>query len=512
MKQKPVVIVGAGPTGMTAAALLARLAVPVVMIERAREVSNLPRAVHFDDEVMRIFHAAGFSERIARISTPMQGMVLVDRDQRPILTFDRGTSSDGADGAFSLSNGFDQPDLEREMRAAIAERPEVSLELGTTVEDIKSDGRRITLRDASGNARVIESAAVLGCDGARSFVREAMGIESQDLGFHGRWLVVDAHSDDPLPFYEGCIQLADPDRPTTYVCVGRGRHRWEFMLGKEEKSEELNTNARVRELLQPWLGERARTIEIRRHAVYTFHSLVARRYRRGNVFLLGDAAHQMPPFIGQGMGAGVRDAANLAWKLASVLSGAARESLLDTYESERRPHVCAVVGQSVLLGRIMQTSVGVRYRDAVLRKFGNIGPVHRALLRRAFPTYQSGPIVKPRRSGPAGGLAPRAPITIDGHATHLDDVVGQRFAILTRAQLASDFLGNNSIALLRVANDASAPIDQTGTLIDQTGILTAWLNTLSADCALIRPDMVVMASGPTTALPTWLTQLSRYLR
>jgi 3-(3-hydroxy-phenyl)propionate hydroxylase len=264
----------------------------------------------------------------------------------------------------------------------------------------------------------------------------------------------------------------------------------------------MTREARVRDLLAPWLGPATSTATLRRRAANTIHSHVARRFRRGNVFLLGDAAHQTPPFIGQGMGAGVRDAANLAWKLAAVLRGRARPELLDTYQAERRPHVRSVIQQAVLLGRTMRTTLGGRYRDRAIQRLGALRPLHDLIVHRAFPPYAAGPMVRPRGSGPAGGHVPRAPVEIDGRTTHLDEILGDGFALIAR-----DGAFDEGRRLIRVRRLGEARIDRA--VVDREGVLGAWLEALGAEAALVRPDRIVMASGPISAAPRWMEALSR---
>jgi 3-(3-hydroxy-phenyl)propionate hydroxylase len=502
MAEDAVVIIGAGPTGMTAAALLARHGVPSIVFEREAEVVPTPRAVHLDEEVLRIFHAAGLGGDVSVVTRAIRGMLIVDRTRRPFVSFAR--EGRGLHG-FPRSNAFDQPELEGAMRAGLSREPLVVLRTSTGVEAIEHlpDGLlRVTVHDRARNVTEdITTRAVLGCDGARSRTRTFVGTDFEDLGFDARWLVVDVVTPAPLDLYEGCLQVADPERPVTYFHGGGNRHRWEIMLREGETPAEMTREPRVRELLAPWLGPLTSTATLRRRAVYTFHSLVARRYRRGNVFLLGDAAHQMPPFIGQGMGSGVRDAANLAWKLAAVLHGRARPELLDTYETERRPHVRSVVQQAVLLGRTMRVTLGGRHRDRVIQHLLGFRPLHDFFLGRAFPTYGAGPMVRPRGSGPAGGHAPRAPVEVDGGATHLDAVLGDGFALVA---LEGARRGGGPLVRVRRLGDSRGH----RTIVDREGVLSAWLAELGAEAALVRPDRVVMASGPIAAAPRWMEALS----
>lgn len=503
MRETSIVIIGAGPTGMTAAALLARHGVSAIVFERAADVLAIPRAVHCDEEIMRIFHDAGLGEDVARITTPIRGMRLVDRSRRTLVSFAR--EGHGAHG-FARSNAFDQPELERAMRAGLARQPLVSLRTGKSVEAVeplRSARLRVTVRDLESDAiEELETDAVLGCDGARSRTRTFVGTDFEDLGFDARWLVVDVVTSAPLGLYAGCLQVADPARPVTYFHAGGDRHRWEIMLLAGETPEEMTREERVRELLAPWLGADAATATLRRRAVYTFHALIARRFQRGRVFLLGDAAHQMPPFIGQGMGAGIRDAANLAWKLAAVLRGGAREELLATYQSERRAHVRSVIQQAVLLGRTMLSTVGGRHRDRLIERLGAFSPLHARLLRNAFPAYARGPLVRPRGSGPAGGHVPRAPIDIDGRSSHLDEVLGDGFALIAQSDA---YRGGARLVRVQRLGEAGLGRD----VVDCEGVLSAWFTALGAEAALIRPDHVVMASGSRAGAPRWIEALSR---
>lgn len=503
MSDSPVIIIGAGPTGMVAAALLAKYGVRTVLFEKEAEVVPIPRAVHLDEEVLRVFHLCALGEEVASEIRPIRGMQLVDKERRTLVSFAR--EGQGPHG-FARSNAFDQPELERAMRRALAKEPLVTLRTSTSVEAIEhlEGGRlRVTVQDrSSGALEEMETPAVLACDGARSRSRMFVGADLEDLGFDARWLVVDVRTDAPLGLYDGCLQVADPARPTTYFCTGAGRHRWEIMLAEGETPEEMTREDRVRDLLRPWLGGACDGAELRRRAVYTFHSLVARRWRRGGLFLLGDAAHQTPPFIGQGMGAGVRDAANLAWKLAAVLRGRANAELLDTYELERRPHVRSVIAQAVLLGRTMRTRLGGRYRDAVLERVGSMRLLHDGMIRRAFPPLVKGPMICPPGSGTAGGHVPRAVVESQGRATNLDEVLGDDLALITLQKPPS---GQMCTARVRRLAEAS----EEAVVVDSNGTLAAWFAELRAEVALVRPDRVVMASGAASSAPRWIAALSQ---
>lgn len=498
MSGHPVVVVGAGPTGMTAAALLARYGVDVILFERARDVAPIPRAVHFDDEVMRIFDRAGFGEEMAGVATPIRGMQLLSRDRRILFSFDReGVGPHG----FALSNGFDQPELERAMRRALATRAGVRLRSGVEVQAVEPRPHgapmRVTARDVeTGALETVEASAVLGCDGARSRLREFVGTGLEDLGFDARWMVVDVETTEEIPLYRGVLQVCAPDRPATYVHVGRGRHRWELMLADGDTPEAMQEDRRVRSLLEPFLGDLAGRVTLRRRAVYAFHSLIARSYRRGRLFLLGDAAHQTPPFIGQGMCAGIRDADNLAWKLAWVLSGRAHESLLDTYQSERRAHARSVIGRAVLLGRVMQMRRGTAVRDVFLRSAARSRHALDWALRGAFPCYERGPAVGIGRAR-GGEHAPRFPLVRAGRASHLDELLGSDLGLVFRGDRTRVAWPLGSGKALCLGHDFEDP----------EGAVSSWFDHMRADAALIRPDKVVMAAGSLDDARRWVSSI-----
>ncbi|MFI1988917.1 bifunctional 3-(3-hydroxy-phenyl)propionate/3-hydroxycinnamic acid hydroxylase [Actinoplanes sp. NPDC020271] len=396
----PVVIVGAGPTGLTAAIMLARRGVECVVLERFAEPYPLPRAVHFDDEVFRILAGLGLAAGLREISRPAPGMQLVDPALRPLATFTRDPV--GPHG-FPQANMFHQPDLERVLRAALRELPRARLRSGIqvyAVEQPPSGPALVRYRSAAGDG-VLTAAAVLGCDGANSLVRAAIGTGWEDLGFTQEWLVVDAVSAEPLDVYDGVQQVCDPVTAATFMRVTPGRYRWEFLLRQPVDA---------RERMRPWL--RGAAPEIVREAAYTFRGAVAGRWRDRRVFLLGDAAHLTPPFIGQGMCAGIRDAANLTWKLAMVLTGDAEERLLTTYESERKPYARSMIRTAVLVGRLM---TGGPVPRRLLRTVSRLPGVERRATTIVRPVLRRGPLV-----GRGGGrLCPAA----------LDPVLGAGFAL-----------------------------------------------------------------------------------
>jgi 2-polyprenyl-6-methoxyphenol hydroxylase-like FAD-dependent oxidoreductase/2-keto-4-pentenoate hydratase/2-oxohepta-3-ene-1,7-dioic acid hydratase in catechol pathway len=342
-----VIVVGCGPVGMSLAVLLAQRGHSVTILERWPQAYPLPRAVHLDHEVARIFQSAGIGAELADITEPADVYEWRNGQGRTLLRLGRvGAGTSG----WPLSLMFHQPTLE-----AVLERRARSLGVdirrGCEVTDVSEHEHAVTVATSEGD--VLESRYAVGCDGANSTVRTLLDVAMTELGFFYDWLIVDVVLHDDRVFDPTNVQICDPARPTTVVSGGPGRRRWEFMRLDHERLDELES--RTWELLEPWdVGADNATVE--RRAVYTFAARFAERWRCGRVLLAGDAAHQMPPFAGQGMCAGIRDAANLAWKLDLVLTGAAADALLDTYEQERLPSVRRAIEFSIELGKVIYVS------------------------------------------------------------------------------------------------------------------------------------------------------------
>ena len=328
--QEPVVIVGAGPAGCTAALLLADFGIPVTLLERYLQPHPLPRAVHLDDEVARTLDRIGVSEGFLARSRPGSGLRLLDAEHGVMAEFHR--EHQASQHGFPQANMFHQPDLEELMLARVEAHPLIDFRRGTEVIGLDDDDAPGPLTAApvrvhariAGDPQTFTGRVVLGCDGANSTIRELAGITMEDLGFTERWLVVDIQVEDGLDTWDGVEQICDPARAATFMQVTGDRYRWEFRLLDGEDEAGLITPAALGQLLQPWTGRGdLADLEIIRTATYTFRARLASRFQTGRVFLLGDAAHLTPPFIGQGLAAGLRDADNLAWKLAHVLTGRA---------------------------------------------------------------------------------------------------------------------------------------------------------------------------------------------
>ena len=349
-----VVIVGLGPTGATLANILGGYGIDVLVLEREESVYPLPRAVHFDDEAMRVFQSIGLSDGIGRDARVNVGTKFVDRDQNLLLDWPRPQEIGPL--AWYPSYRFHQPDLEAELNRGIGNCETVALCRSAQVTAVQDSGDLVEVSYShDGQDKTVTARYAIGTDGAKSVVRSAMDSDWEDLGFKERWLVIDVKLKKERPdLGDFTIQTCDRDRPTTYVRCPREWRRWEISLRPEESAEEVTGDdfiwPRLRPAITPEDGE------IARKAVYSFESKLATRWRDGRLMIAGDAAHLMPPFLGQGMCTGIRDVANLGWKLAAVLRWQAPDSLLDSYERERRNHTRTYIETAVRVGEMMNSA------------------------------------------------------------------------------------------------------------------------------------------------------------
>ena len=392
-----VVIVGAGPVGLTMANLLARRGVWVTVLEGKAKRYPLPRAIHFDGETMRVFQAAGVAEAILPHTHPGVGMLFKNGAGEVLVDWSRD-SGIGPMG-WRESYRFFQPGLEAALETALRPYRHASIRRGVPVVEVQQG--RAVLADGD----VVEADFIVGCEGVSSITRRAIGGDILDLGFQERWLVVDVRLRCPRPdLGDHSIQYCDANAPATYVRGAGVWRRWEMRLATGEPDAVPAEDVWRR--LSRWITPADAVLE--RAAVYTFRSALASRWRKGRLFIAGDAAHQMPPFMGQGMCAGIRDVANLAWKIAAATGADA--PLLDTYETERAPHVRAFIEMTMQLGRLInQTATG----EAPSGRMSTIQPVLGHGLGQ--------------RDGVAGYPAPQVRC-----AGLSDDLARGRFHVLTR--------------------------------------------------------------------------------
>jgi 2-polyprenyl-6-methoxyphenol hydroxylase-like FAD-dependent oxidoreductase len=494
-----VAIVGYGPVGQALALALGRAGHRVAVFERFQEAYRMPRAVHIDHEIMRLLQDLGLADELADEMVAVSEYRWFGADGEPLMTLGQP--------AFSASGWepdylFFQPALEATLDRAVAAQPSVTVQRGWAAQRLEADsgGARLTVgrvqKDGSGGeTRTIEARWVIGADGANSFVRESLGIGRRDLGFRERWLVVDVEPRDgfdPGSLAPAC-QWCDPARPTTHVLGGPRHHRWEFMLLPGEQDSEFAGTARAWELLEPWCNPHS--AELTKSAVYEFRSMLADRMRRGRALLVGDSAHLTPPFLGQGLCSGLRDAANVAWKLDLVLRGLAPPDLLDTVDVERQPHNEWIITLAINLGRILceLDPEAAAARDAALRAAEEPPPLAMAPLAAGVLNKDA----NGEPAGPAGTLAVQARVEAGGREGLFDDVVGSGFTLLAAGGDPLAGLDESATRFLSAlgCNLASLQQDARHGVRDVDGRATRWLADAGVHAMLVRPDLYVFGGA-----------------
>lgn len=483
----PVVVLGAGPTGVAVATLLAQHGVECLVLDRWTQLYPQPRAVHMDDEVFRIVARLGIADELAAISRPARGLRLLDTSMTVLAEFSRATTL--SRNGFPQANMFDQPDLEALLRSNLAHYPRVQLRGEVEVTDVtdrQPDQVRVTYTDrADDSEHVVHADYVLGCDGANSLARSRIGSRMDDLGFEQRWLVVDVATSADLNQWEGVHQVCDPVRAGTYMRIGATRYRWEFRLLDTETAADFATLEMLAPLIRPWVEHvSADQMQLVRVTEYTFCAQLADHWRRGRVFLLGDAAHLSPPFIGQGMGAGLRDAMNLAWKLAGVLGATLPQAVLDTYEQERKPHARNMIRLALGVGWAMTAGgdFGNVVRRVVVPRLHRLPGLSARVVDSETPALHRSALIRDSRAPwhLAGTLCPN-PVLAGG--ARLDAVLGNGFALVTSDVPDSGtkaFFAQRG-AVLHVAAPGSE--------------LAQWLRRGRTSAALVRPDRTVMRTS-----------------
>jgi 3-(3-hydroxy-phenyl)propionate hydroxylase len=494
-------IVGAGPIGLTCANLLGALGVPVLLAERNPSTSAEAKAISLDGESLRTLQRADLIERLRDVVLPGTGTRYYGA-RREFLFQAHGVSLHG----HPVKNPFAQPDLERVLLEALARYPNVDVAMSTTVTRVRAvdDHAEMKLLGPDGVERAVSCNYVLAADGGRSGVREALGIRMSGSSFKQRWIVIDTLDDAHDERYG--MHVGDPSRPHVVIPGRDHRCRYEFLLHDGEIPDGRPDLATIQQLLRDY--RRIDEHQVERCTVYTFHALNAERWRSGPVFLLGDAAHMMPPFAGQGLNSGIRDAANLTWKLAEVLAGRAGDRLLDSYAIERRPHAQAVIDLSVRLGEIVMTGSRprARARDVVIKALNRLAAARRYLaeMRYAPPArYAEGFLVGSRDAPFVGALVPQPLVlTSDGVTRPLDDVLGSGYALLAVDPTADQplRLPDHPLwellqpACFRVLLDERFPYDGGWrTIADSDGTLRTALREARGRLVLVRPDRFIAA-------------------
>lgn len=490
-----VAVVGYGPTGMVAAANLGRLGYRVAVVERWSTLYGKPRITHIDGETARALQSVADVDHALRDSSPTAYTWVNGRGD---VLLEAGVSHMGKMG-FAADYSVYQPDIEDAIDERVRLSPSVEFFRGWALTGIEQDDEEVTLTIAGWNpdtmtptdhVREIRTRYVIGADGSRSAVRAALGVSRQDFGFNERWLNVDVEWVGSAPTeFAGTRQYCDPARGHMFMQIGGLRQRFEFALLADETIEEFLDPDRAWKLLDEHHGLGPADVRFIRQIVYTFEARIAEQWRVGRVFLAGDAAHTMPPYLGQGACGGIRDAINLAWKLDLVLSGRSSSSLLDTYEEERRPHVSALTQGSIMLGSIanMHDEKQAAARDAAMLS-GEVAPPP-----LGPPPLSSGALYAHEDAAvapPVGTLFPQGRIKRRGRVGRFDDVVGNGFALVTRE---SPELGRRSLAILEMLGIEVLVLAE---IDDLDGVYGQYLDELEAFAFIARPDFVLFGTAP----------------
>ena len=481
-----VAIVGFGPTGAVAAGLLGKKGIRTFVCDKLHDVYDKPRAIALDHEIARVFQHLGVSEKIQPFLEPFTDSVFYGVDGQMIKRM--STVSAPYPLAHLPSVVFTQPPVEKVLREHAASHTCVDIQLGQTLVNLEqsADLSTLTLQADDGTTSTVKAQYVIGCDGASSAVRGFAGIELQDLDFDEPWLVVDVLVNEAglqkLPTTS--VQYCNPQRPCTYlICPGNHR-RWEISINAGEDPRTVSTPEGTWKLLAPWITPQDG--ELWRQASYRFHALVADKWRNKRVFLAGDSAHQQPPFLGQGMCQGVRDAVNLCWRLEAVLRDDASDTLLDSYGVERKAHVTELTTRIKGIGKLIteRDIDKARARDAKLLNDcgGEVKPMPRQDVQPALTVGLLSPVEHPAR----GTIFPQPLLqNKDGHPVRMDEVYPAGWKVIFSKDAGANCeraCAHYHLPHLQVAQLGVGP------LIELENVLNNWFTKHAVVAAIVRPD------------------------
>lgn len=479
-----VVVAGFGPSGAVAACWLGQAGLRTLVLDKSREIWQIPRAIAIDHEALRVFQNLGVSEQVLQYTAPFPASEHFGAKGQLIRRVDAIPPPYPL--GYVPTMVFTQPPVEAILRARAAEHRSITISLGTEVLSLAQSPERVTLEigDEAGARRHVTASYVIACDGASSFIRRSLGIKLHDLGFDEPWMVIDARVSQAalarLP--QTAAQYCDPARPTTFI-VGPGNHRrWEIMLLPGEEAPAMESEDEIWRLLSPWLTPEDG--ELWRASSYRFHALVAEKWRSGRVFLAGDAAHQQPPFLGQGMCQGIRDVTNLCWKLRAVFAGRGEDRLLNTYGEERSQHVFTLTSRIKAIGQHIceRDPEAARLRDESLIEQGG-GQAPTVFRQDVVPPLQCGLIAD--TANPANGvLFPQPWIVTENDEIRMDELTGSGWRCIVDGRHLSP--GDDWQRL---------PVDPIVVggygLAERDGVVGRWFDGHDCTAAIVRPDHYV---------------------
>lgn len=507
-----IIIIGFGPTGATLANLLGQYGWKIAVVEKNAAIYPHPRAVHGDDETLRVFQALGLLEQLLPELCFFTEMQLMSKIDQKLLALEVG-KAEGAYG-FGTDFWFHQPTLEQILRDGCKRFATIDLLLGWEATQLvqKDDGVWLQLTKEETRQQIFGK-YLIGCDGANSMVCQQEKIGFEDFNFQQKWLVIDTFWEDAPPQNWPPVhqQICDPKQPISFIPGAKKHYRWEFMLKAGNDSKD------IMQLTKQFLSfiQVSTAVKLRRKAVYTFQAKLAKRWLKNRILLAGDAAHQMPPFLGQGMCSGIRDAHNLAWKLHLVLAELSAPDLLKSYQTERYPHVKTLIKGAVLLGAIIQTThpIIATIRNMILRIVGNIPPILKLIQKQILKKepLKRGILGKQTRSL-AGQLFIQTKVKMQSQRrVWLDDLCTNHVVILCRQAISTDLIENLPerfpIRILNVDFENS-----TGqSIYDYQHLLTNWFTKKQLDFVILRPDRYIFDAGKAASFPNVFQSLINQL-
>ncbi|MFT4011165.1 MAG: bifunctional 3-(3-hydroxy-phenyl)propionate/3-hydroxycinnamic acid hydroxylase [Nocardioidaceae bacterium] len=511
-----VAVVGAGPSGLMIANLLGQRGLRVGVFDAASELIDFPRGVGMDDETLRAFQNAGLVNAVLQHTVPHQLLVFVDAKSRVLARMAPPTAQFG----WPRRNGFVQPLADRVLLEGLSRFDKVQVHWSSSAVGLRQDADGVDLEvDGPSGRRVFRARYVVGADGGSSTTRKALGIAFAGTTAPAHWLVIDIRN-DPLG-RPGAYVWADPNRPYVSISIPHGIRRFEFMLKPGETESDATSDEFVARLLEPIMPA-PNKVDVIRRRVYTHHSRMAESFRSGRVFLIGDAAHVMPVWQGQGYNSGIRDALNLSWKLAMAVDGVASDRILDSYETERRDHVRAMIAWSTLVGRsVCITNRAVAgIRNTLLRGVSALPRVKSYIVEMRFkpmPAMREGALShvgSQSEPSPVGQLFVQPSVsTRGGGSMRFDDAVGSWFALVVWNNNPREVLDDDALARLarlgatlvaarpavQLEWDPGAPDDSVLVVGDVDGTLKRWFDEHTESVVLIRPDRIVAGACPAYA-------------
>jgi len=470
MKEFDVTIVGLGPAGGTLANLLAMHGFSILILEREKSFYPLPRAVHFDDEIMRVFQTIGITKEFVKYTIINKGTKFVNSKKKVILDWPRPKKI--TDNGWYPSYRFHQPDLEKQLRKKLKNYEKVFIEQNSEVRKITNSKNHvdITYTNTKNHKEYnIRSKYLVGCDGANSTTRDQMKTKMDNLGFTQKWAVVDLilnKKKNNLP--DRTIQYSNPKQPATYCRNVGKRRRWEFAIKKNQSDKKVLSENYIWNFLKPWLNKSEAIIE--RKTIYQFESSIARKWRKGRIFIAGDAAHLMPPFMGQGMCAGIRDASNLAWKIATCLRVKHNDAFLNTYQSERSLNVREYIETTMRMGEFVNAVESIQITDNIMSD------------NKGIKSMQS---IKPKMGKGLGYLKDKN-----------RGKIFPQFKLNKNISLDDNF---SKKGILILSSDIKTKVSKNYPLVNSKKFkkLSVYLKNINSKAIIVRPDRFILGSANT---------------